>query len=132
MDEVEYRAWSNEHDRYCDFITLDRDGQWLGGLEIWVEDRKSFLTTEDIIIEQATGIEDKDGKMIFDGDIVEHDVYHVGIKAYRSKSEVFISDLGVRIREDKNDEECSLLRHCTNIEFVGNIHENPELLKKEK
>lgn len=128
MCEAKYRAWSNEHDRYCDFVTLDDIGRWIG----WIESCKTFLTTIDIILEQSTGIKDKNGKMIFDGDIVEHDVYHVGIKAYRSKSEVFISDLGVRIREDKNDEECSLLRHCTNIEFVGNIHENPELLKKEK
>lgn len=128
MCEAKYRAWSEEHNRYCDFVTLDDIGRWIG----WIESCKIFLTTIDIILEQSTGIKDKNGKMIFDGDVVEHDVYHVGIKAYRSKSEVFVSDLGARIREDKNDEECSLLRHCTNIEFVGNIHENPELLKKEK
>ncbi len=124
MCEAKYRAWSNEHHRYCDFITLDDIGRWIG----WIESCKIFLTTIDIILEQATGVKDKNGKMIFDRDIVEHDVYHVGIKAYRSKSEVFVSDLGARIREDKNDEECSLLRHCTDVEVIGNIHENPELL----
>nr|DAR69952.1 MAG TPA: YopX protein [Caudoviricetes sp.] len=79
---------------------------------------------EDVVLERATGVRDKKRKMIYEGDIVEHDVYHVGIKAYRSKSEVFISDLGAIIREDRNDEECSLLRHCTDVVVVGNINES--------
>ena len=137
MSEIKYRVWSKKQKTYDYEHPFNKPGDfYITQNGVLFSDYGNVITPEvkqdDFIIEQATGVKDKNGKMIFDGDIVEHNVYHMGIKAYRSKSEVFISDLGARIREDKNDEECSLLRHCTNIEFVGNIHENPELLKKEK
>lgn len=133
MDEVEYRAWSEEHDSYCDFVTLDRDGQWLGGLEIWIEDRKSFLTTEDIIIEQATGIEDKDGMMIYVGDIVK--MKYPYDKRFIGKFVVVKDPNSPRIGlldKTKTDEIFNLYGYMSNhYEVVGNIHENPELLAGE-
>lgn len=131
MRELKFRAWSDKYGMYKVGCLVTEEGTWS-----FAPKDKNFIGVSMpyqpfFIIEQATGIRDKNEKMIYEGDIVEHDVYHVGIKAYRSKSEVFISDLGVRIREDKNDEECSLLRHCTNIEVVGNIHDTYELLLEE-
>lgn len=126
MRELKFRAWDKVNKTYT-YVTL---GDLICGACTETGDKK--LSGNEQIWEQYTGLKDKNGNMIFNGDIVEHDVYHIGIKAYRSKSEVFISDLGARIREDKNDEECSLLRYCTNIEVVGNVHENPELLGEAK
>lgn len=28
MRENKYRAWSEDHNRYCDFVTLDEIGGW--------------------------------------------------------------------------------------------------------
>lgn len=116
MREIEFRAWDKVNKTYT-YVTL---GDLICGACTETGDKK--LSGNEQIWEQYTGVKDKNGKMIYEGDIVEHDVYHVGIKAYRSKSEVFISDLGTRIREDNNDEECSLLRHCTDLEVIGNIN----------
>lgn len=138
MRKIGYRAWLKEEKRFVypklimvDFGTVaEISYNDIGISSDEIIERR--LIIEDVVLEQFTGLRDKNRKRIYEGDIVEHDVYHVGVKAYRSKSEVFISDLGVRIREDKNDEECSQLRHCTNIEVVGNIHDNPELLEEAK
>lgn len=135
MREIGYRAWLKEEKRYVyPKLILNDFGSVVevayDDIDILTDELiEHRLIIEDVVLEQATGIKDKKGKMIYEGGIVEHDVYHVGIKAYRSKSVVFISDLGVRIREDKNDEECSLLRHCTDVVVIGDIHRNPELLE---
>lgn len=80
---------------------------------------------------QFTGLTDKDGLKIFEGDIVLHEDYSNGacitFEQFKSKSQVVIDDLM---------HGCSsftgLPSHCirsNEIEVVGNIHDNPELLK---
>lgn len=77
-------------------------------------------------IEQYTGLKDKNGEEIYEGDIVEYDWYIVGDKpAYRVEGQVVLDDLGARADGDR-------IRYCTNVEVIGNIHENPELLKGEE
>lgn len=134
MCEAKYRAWSEEYDVYCDFVTLDRDGQWLGWLEIWVETRKIFLTTTDIIVEQATGVKDKNGNMICIGDIVK--MKYPYDKRYIGKFVVVKDPNSPRIGlldETKADEIFNLYNYMSNhYEVIGNIHENTELLNKDQ
>ena len=131
MCELEVRAWSEEHDRYCDFVTLDRDGQWLGWLEIWVETSKTFLTTTDVIVEQATGVKDKDGMMICVGDIVK--MKYPYDKRFIGKFVVVRDPNSPRIGlldKTKTDEIFDLYGYMSNYyEVIGNIHENKDLLE---
>ena len=66
MRQFKFRAWSNDDNRYCDFVTLDEDGRWIG----WIKSCGIYLTTIDINIEQYTGLKDNNGKEIYEGDIV--------------------------------------------------------------
>lgn len=73
-------------------------------------------------VEQYTGLKDKNGKEIYENDIVEYDWYIIGDKpAYRTKEQVVFDDMGARVDTDR-------IRNCSNVEIIGNIHENADLL----
>ena len=75
-------------------------------------------------IGQFTGLVDKNGEKIFEGDILKCEItYDIGCYPHTE----------TEIREVKYRESTfTPLNRCDNSEVIGNIHDNPELLKKEK
>lgn len=87
-------------------------------------------TTWEIIPEtrgEFTGLTDKNGRRIFEGDIVRHDVnYHDMVISY----DVENWDGWLYEDIDDNMQAYSICEFCLNdIEVIGNIHDNPELLE---
>jgi hypothetical protein len=66
MRESKFRAWANGYEKWCHSIEYIGDGLWLG----YVDDGVGELSTTDIILEQYTGLKDKNDKEVYQGDIV--------------------------------------------------------------
>lgn len=125
MKKLKFRIWNNSHNEFI------RPDYGLIGFCYPLDGRIAALTssndiTEDCVIEQYTGLKDKNGKEIYENDIVEYDWYIIGDKpAYRTKEQVVFDDMGARLDTDR-------IRFCTNIEVIGNIHENADLLGEDR
>ena len=80
---------------------------------------------------QYTGLNDKNGRKIFEGDIVRHyndermpETYDIGCIIFNTCECMFR-----RTSVGRND-SFAIAKHCL-YEVIGNIHDNPELMKGE-
>jgi len=111
--EIRFRVWNGEQMVSPDYI--DRDG-----IAHWKENSIPE-TSADLM--QFTGLKDKNGKEIYEGDIVQRGV----IIFSRGKFTGAYVDGNGNLSDDWEDD----LYQETNIRVLGNIYANPELLKEE-
>jgi len=123
MREIKFRAWKNGNGFAYDVQNEYDSEPWVykDGF-VNCDCFGSLLNRDEIIIEQFTGLYDKNGKEIYEGDIIDsydNDSYKYVIKWNdRLASFTCVSD-------DGHDDE---YMH-TIVEIIGNIHENPELIE---
>lgn len=107
------------------------DEVMVGDGNIWIIDEDGvageWIVNNDLHIMQSTGLHDRNGKEIFEGDIVKmaRDVYSepTYYEIVRHRGGVY--------RLESNQHGCELWLRHTNCEVIGNIYENPELLEEE-
>lgn len=85
------------------------------------------LKIDKIELMQSTDLYDKNGKEIFEGDIVKMAKDFYSEPAYYE----VIRHRGGAYRLESNQHGCELWLRHTNCEVIGNIYENPELLEVE-
>ena len=133
---LKYRAWDNvKKEMFKDTFAITESGQVVVVEQESVASSPDYVFVDHLVIMQSTGLKDKNGKEIFEGDIVrttrflgradeiggfyEYEKDYVGVVKVLEGS--WVIDTGiVAVR---------LWSEIDESEVLGNIYENPELLE---
>ena len=136
MREIKFRAWDEKRIAFIDIesnkLIINLQGQLMmkckskmtNGFYSW--DDYYYSEKNNCILEQYTGLKDKHGKEIYEGDILNGGNYQgslaLGIVVFENGA--FICKPIGRFMESFEEGY-----RFNRLQIIGNIHENPELLK---
>ena len=128
MKNLKLRAWLKEDKEMISVEGMAFDTKYVRGF--YKLDSRWFKL-EQVELMQSTGLLDKNGKEIFEGDIIRYNIDVVDIKRHPTLGfytvldgrEGFFGD-GMSIDDFEEDAK----EFSKTAEIIGNIYENPELL----
>jgi uncharacterized phage protein (TIGR01671 family) len=126
--KINFRVWHKKESRWLDpwaeedpMLCLKDFGR---GCEVYLYDRQSKDWTnkdcqmDDVVIQQHTGLTDKNGRDIYEGDIFKDELWWVGEATVEHANGMF----GFEGGDSKNPNFVPIIE-CKHIEVIGNIFE---------
>lgn len=127
-DRFKFRVWDKQDGCYAysnnsdvDVLYIETDGELTYGVYSNDYEDMHYIPESEVIVEQCTGLKDKNGKLIYEGDIVRE------ISKKEPEWEEYVITVkwnNCRFILDRDDEFDFLI--------IGNIHENADLLENEE
>lgn len=130
MSDIKFRTWDKEDKMMClisDDVFVDGLGEmWQTACDKYNTPNYEIERTNRYELMQYTGLKDKNGKEIYEGDIVtfddnlnDNEIFMVRWNALAGSWEM----------QSKEHHFLFVMRYIDLCKVIGNIYENPELLK---
>jgi uncharacterized phage protein (TIGR01671 family) len=118
-DRFRFRIWDKKSEDWVESMSMCNFGflTMQNGTDI----EEDGFNEDDLLVEQCTGLKDKNGRLIYEGDIVRTHLKRIG--------KVFWNEMCWCYRTLDNV-GCTYIMETYDVEVIGNIHENPELLEE--
>ena len=138
MREIKFRIWAdNKFYNKCLVGNTNNtnDEKWTCPM-VWLEKEKEWVNCDNGIICQYTGLHDKNGKEIYEGDIVLYEDWEMAYEGGGNDSfinkgiiEYVECNCCFNVTERQTVElQDVLYKDNESLEVIGNIYDNPELL----
>lgn len=129
MRKIRFRAYYKPENR----MIYDIQNEFEERIELGMNCFADYLNNNDFVVEQDTGVKDKNGETIWEGDIVRI----IGYGTYEVFQRSWDSSFSLRaINTNIEEYKYKALILCKDWEddyiIIGNIHQNPELLEETK
>lgn len=120
MREIKFRAWEKKLKHMITVTDIDFESKMINKSSVW-----RFF--DELVLMQYTGLKDKNGVEIYEGDVVKGHWWDKGEK-HRHIGRVALVMNAYKVRGVKQyfgiDDDLN-----PTYEIIGNIHDNPELLE---
>ena len=134
-----FRAWDKEYEVMIDWFWLSSEGDlYETPVTVYDTPHLELERNDDLIAMQYTGLKDKNSVEIYEGDVVERTYLfnggygetHTGEVVYDKEYARYVISRPQKHIEPKTEDLRNILSDKSTYEVIGNIYENPELIKE--